>query len=478
LKVILIHPPFFSGSTWGDFRQVGAYNPPLWLCYLAAVLRENQIQVKIVDAYVLRLSIDEIVKEIKAYQADIIGITSASILFEDVKKLASVIKSIFNIPLLLGGPHVTIFPEDAMQCGLFDVGVIGEGEETIVELVRYFQNRTRIEDVKGIVYFRSGKLKKTLARPPIRTLDDLPMPTLDLLPPLNHYFPQAFTYRRRPVGYVLTSRGCPFSCIYCVRIMGNRFRAHSPERIVSEIERLISKFGVKEIHFSDDCFTVDKKRIKELCNLILEKKLKFTWKCITHVNSLDFELLKKMKAAGCWYLGVGVETGDHRMMGFIKKNIDLDHLKKVVYWACSLRIAVKGFFILGFPSETRASLNRTIAFSENIPFFAASFNIAYLNRGSEMDKIADQFGTVYRQSANVTAYSDKMSFVPYGFTAQDLSRLQRQAYLRFYLRPRQLLIMLRLNRNLENYLRAFSTVLALLRRIIGEKFRELKAKSD
>jgi len=319
MKILLIHPPFLSGSTWGDFKQVGAYNPPLGLCYLAAVLKENQINVKIVDAYVLNLSIDKILEQIKAYNPDIIGITSASILFEDVKKLAKVIKSAFNLPLLLGGPHVTIFPEDAMECGFFDVGVIGEGEETLLELVRFYQKSLRIEDLKGIVYFKNGELKKTAVRSPIRNLDDLPLPAIDLLPPLNHYFPQAFAYRRRPVGYVLTSRGCPFSCIYCIRIMGNRFRAHSPERIVSEIERLIFKFGVKEIHFSDDCFTVDKKRIERLCDLILEKRLKFTWKCITHVNSLDYELLKKMKAAGCWYLGVGVETGDKRMMGFIKK---------------------------------------------------------------------------------------------------------------------------------------------------------------
>jgi len=160
MKILLIHPPFLSGSTWGDFKQVGAYNPPLGLCHLAAVLKENQINVKIVDAYVLNLSIDKILEQIKAYNPDIIGITSASILFEDVKKLAKVIKSAFNLPLLLGGPHVTIFPEDAMECGFFDVGVIGEGEETLLELVRFYQKSLRIEDLKGIVYFKNGELKK------------------------------------------------------------------------------------------------------------------------------------------------------------------------------------------------------------------------------------------------------------------------------------------------------------------------------
>jgi anaerobic magnesium-protoporphyrin IX monomethyl ester cyclase len=471
MKVLFINPPFSNGSTWGDFKSVGAYNPPIGLCYLAAVLRKNKIDVKIVDAYVLGYNINEIVQVIEKYKPDLIGITSASIVFEDTKKISATIRSQFKVPLILGGPHVTIFPEDAMETGLFDCGVIGEGEEVILELISHFNEGLPINKITGIIYKEKDRYMKTKPRFPILELDKLPMPALDLLPSLDHYYPQAFTYKKRPVGYILSSRGCPFSCIYCIRIMGKRFRANSPEKIVLEVERLINEFGVEEIHFLDDCFTVDKKRVNSICDLILEKKIKFRWKCITHANFLSYDLLKKMKRAGCWYIGVGVETGDQKMMNFIKKKLDLEHLQKVLLWANSLRIAVKGFFILGFPTETIASINRTIDFSKKNPFFAVSYNIAYLNPGSEMDAIADQYGDVDRETSKVTAYTDEISFIPYGFTAENLKSIQTNAYLGFYLRPKQLIRMLLLNQSAENYFRALLTIYTILKRKLVKKLR-------
>lgn len=468
MKILLINPPLTGESTWGDFKSVGPLNPPLGLCYIASVLRDNNIETKIIDAYVLQLTIEQIIKEIKEYQADIIGITSVSTLFEDSKKLAKAIKKEFKLPIIIGGPHVTIFPHQAMENGVFDVGVIGEGEETIIELVSHFEKGLPLGKIKGIVFKDKNEICISEKRPPIIDLDKLSMPAIDLLPTLDHYYPQAFTYKKRPVGYILTSRGCPFSCIYCIRIMGKRFRTHTPERIIAEIKRLINDFGVKEIHFTDDCFAVDKNRIDKLCDLIVENKLKFRWKCITHANSLTYDLLKKMKQTGCWYIGVGVETGDQKMMNFIKKKLNLEHLKKVLGWAESLNIAVKGFFILGFPTETPSSINATIEFSKKNPFFAVSYNIAYLNPGSEMDRIAEDYGCVQRGSTSVAAYSDTVSFVPHGFTPEMLKKIQRDAYLEFYLRPKQLLKMLKLNKNIENYKRSVMTLFTIFKRVLKE----------
>lgn len=476
MKAILISPPYTTGSTWGAFKAVGGYNPPLGLCYLAASLDKNGVEVRIDDAYVQGRSFNQILEGIDEFSPDFVGITSASVLFSDTRKLTKLIKKNYKVPVLIGGPHVTIFPEDAMKNDLFLCGVIGEGEKTIAEIVEFFRNERSLESVKGIVYKENGVIKKTSYRPLEPNLDNIPMPSFDILPPLKTYYPQAFTYRKRPVGYVMSSRGCPFRCIYCIRIMGQGFRTHSPERVVGEIEMLVNNFGAKEIHFTDDCFAINKKRVSKICDLIIKKRLKINWKCITHVNSLDYELLKEMKKSGCWYIGVGVETGDPRMMKFIKKNINLKHLEKVVKWCDSLGIAVKGFFILGFPSETTESLKRTVDFAVNNPFFAASFNIAYLNPGSEMDEIADGYGIVSRKSANVTAYSKELSFVANGFTPEKLKNAQRNAYLRFYLRPTLLLRMLRLNRNYENYLRGFQTVLSLLWRFCRELIVRIKKK--
>jgi len=466
MKVLLINPPFIDGSTWGDFKSVGAYNPPLGLCYLAAALNKHNVEVQIDDAFIRKRSIEGILEGIKEFSPDVIGITSTSILFEDAKKLARAIKNKHAQPLIIGGPHVTILPDNAMQCEDFDCGVIGEGEETTVELMQHFKGERTLDSINGIIYREDGTLKQTAPRKPRMDLDRLPQPALDLLPPLDTYVPQAFSYRKRPVGYVLSSRGCPFACIYCIRIMGKTFRAHSPERVVDDIERLLHKFGAKEIHFSDDCFAVDANRINAICNLILKRKLKFKWKCITHPNSLDYDLLRKMKSAGCWFVGIGVESADTAMMKFIKKKINLKHLQKVISWADELGIAVKGFFIIGFPSETRMSLQNTIDFSLQNPFFSVTYNIAYLNPGSEMDQLADKYGRVNRQPHNVAAYSPDLSFVPHGFTAEYLKKTQRQAYLRFYLRPKQIIKMLRLNRNVDNYLRAIQAVYALMARML------------
>jgi anaerobic magnesium-protoporphyrin IX monomethyl ester cyclase len=244
-----------------------------------------------------------------------------------LKKIRSILP---HVKIIVGGPHATILPKECLEnISEVDVVIVGEGEQTIVELMNSFEKDSGLNSVDGIFYRNKGIIQSTKPRNLIQDLDHIPIPDRTLLD-MTLYRPSVSYYKKLPAYMILTSRGCPFQCTYCSKIFGSNYRHHSVGRVLKEMEILIKDFGAREIVFRDDTFTINKTFTKNLCESIIEKGYhkKISWSCMTRVNLVDFELLTLMKRAGCWGIHYGVESGSQRLLDIIKKGITIEQIKR------------------------------------------------------------------------------------------------------------------------------------------------------
>ncbi|UCE08642.1 MAG: cobalamin-dependent protein, partial [bacterium] len=349
MKIILIDPPFY--------RFIGYYNRyfPLGLAYLAAVLRKEGHEVLIYDAdcnenpskmdftgleydypfYLKALGQDnhpiwlEVRNELNNFKPDIVGITVWTTFAASSFKIASICKEYNrNIPVIFGGPHSTIKYDEVMKiCPDADILVRGEGEQTFFELVEKLQAAGKLEaeqlsSIKGITYRRNDKLIHNPDREFIQNLDVIPFPARDLL--LN-----SGAYNSEDMGLLMTSRGCPYNCSYCATgIWKRKIRYRSTDNVIAEIKSAIDTYGIRQFTIKDDTFTVNRKRVLEFCDKLIKENLGINWDCNTRVDVVDEELLKKMKAAGCNGIKVGIETGNERVLKLINKSTTLSQVRE------------------------------------------------------------------------------------------------------------------------------------------------------
>jgi anaerobic magnesium-protoporphyrin IX monomethyl ester cyclase len=343
---------------------------------------------------------------------------------------------------VLGGAHVTAIPQEALLEEVFDIGVIGEGEMTFLELVKEVEDRGNLDKVdldkiNGLAFRRDGQVVLTLPRARIKDLDSLPHPARHLLPPLSTYRPTPASYRQLPLAVMMTSRGCPYKCTFCDRgVFGNYTRGHSPERILDEIEELIYRYGTREIRFFDDTFTFSRKRVVKACEMIIERGLRFPWTCLTRVTSVDKELLQLMKAAGCWQVLYGLESGDPRMLSILNKGATVEQNEQAVRWALEVGLGVRGDFIIGTPGETMESLENTLAFTKRIGLDYAHFNKFVPYPGTELFQRLIAEGYQF-DSKNLPPIVDHAAvlYVPDGLTREQIKEFLDRAHREFYLRP-------------------------------------------
>lgn len=445
-KVLLIFPFYSLEEEYKGLSKVGNMLPPLGLAYIGAVLENAGYDVKIIDASPFGWQMQQIVQEAKSYAPDYIGISSSTVSFDQAVRLAKSLKKNLPCPIILGGPHVTALPEEAISEPCFDIGVIGEGEETIVELLNALSSKSSLKKIKGIIYKEKGKPVLASPREYIKDLDKLPFPARHLLPPLKNYHPTPATYKKFPVGSMITSRGCPNRCSFCFRgVFGNRWQFRSPENIVDEMEELVYKYGASEIRIWDDTFNVDPERVRKICKLILKKKLKVSWTCVGRVNHIDQTMLKLLKQAGCWQIAYGIESGNAEVLKSINKGITMDMVKNAVDLTYKSGLKSMGFFILGLPGETAQTMEETIKFAKSLPLDAANFTIATPYPGTVLWTMAKKNGSLTRDSYHklLVNLPETAYFIPDGMTARDVKEYEKKAYREFYRNPSFILRQLR-----------------------------------
>jgi radical SAM superfamily enzyme YgiQ (UPF0313 family) len=468
--IMLVYPPV---SIRGRYKKVatGHEVPPQPLIYLGAYLRQNNFVCKLIDANALGLSMDETVDQILALAPKYVGITSPTMLISTAGKLACKIKeSDPDIKTIVGGPHITAVPEKTMTLyPNIDIGVLGEGEITIIELLEALENRASLNSVNGIVYRKDGSLITTATRPFIKDIDTLPFPAWDMLPDLLRYYQQsAARIDRLPNMSLVSSRGCPFQCIFCARnVFGNVTRTHSADYIIKMIKHLIRKYKIKSISFEDENFVIYKKRLIEFCNRIIDEKIDITWDCASNVNAINPEVLSLMKKAGCWQINYGIESGSQRILDFIKKGTKLENIEQALRMTRNAGIITKGYFIIGHPTETRQSIQETIDFIKRIPLdvFQMSFMIPI--PGTELYEIAAQYGQFHNDWDNMNIWTPL--FIPTGLTKNELEVESKRAYREFYFRWRPIFTYLRRTLRGSAFIKFFKDGFKILKFILERK---------
>lgn len=439
MRIFLISGAISGESRYGNLDDIGAYLPPYGLMSLASVLEQAGHTVKILDSVRYPLSPASLCDKVREFDPDLIGLSVYSIGADIAIENARHLKQEFDIPIIAGGPHVIVYPEDLAQYDFFDYLVDGEGELTLLELVEALESGGDLAKVKGIYYRQNGSMLKNESRPYIDNLDDLPFPAFHLVDDLEGYNPQLLVYRRRPVITLVTSRGCPFSCIFCNSVWTKRWRANSAEYVVDMMEYVIKQFGAKEISFHEDTFALNKKRVLEICALIKERNLDIIWTATVNLKTLDQEVIRAMKDAGCWLVSVGIESGNDEVLKFIKKPVDKETVLRVTRLLNEAGIRIRGYFIMGHLIDTRETIKETIEFAKSLPLHSMNMTVMYLAPGSEAREIAEQYGIVNKGLELGTGYPrGDLSFVPNGMTEEYLQAMQKKAISNFFFRPKQI----------------------------------------
>ncbi len=337
--------------------------PPLSLAYLAAALQKEGIEVQIMDHLVSKYTPDKLRRELEQFKPDIVGATCVTLNYPTASRIMRVCKNFDpNIVTMLGGPHATFaLNETLLRAPWIDLIVTGEGERTLIELVRTIEKGEDYHQVPGIAFRKNGAVVKTEPRPLIEDLNELPFPARNLLPLSKYKALEA------PCT-VITSRGCPFKCIFCSgpRLFGRRVRFRDPELVLDEIEQINKEYGFQKINIVDDTFTLNERHAREICNGILKRKIKITWNVFARADTVNLGLLSLMREAGCEWLLYGAESGNPEILKTIKKGTTPDTLRQGARIAAEAGIKVFNSFIFGLPGESPETARQSMDFAKEL----------------------------------------------------------------------------------------------------------------
>ncbi len=366
-------------------------NPPIGLGYLAACLERHDFVVTVLDLALRRLGDDDLIRFIKKKDPLFVGITSLTSYYNSMKRLSMLIKSNCpDITLVLGGVHVSSLPLESMKECQPDFLVIGEGEETIVELAASLKTgKADLEKIDGIAFRKDGEVHITHDRRLLDNLDTLPLPTWHKINP-NKYpkSPHGFIMVRKQLAPIMSSRGCPYSCSYCAscRFWHQQIRFRSPSNVVDEIEYLYKHYGIKEFSFWDDNLTLKRMHIEGICKEILKRRINalFSTPNGVRVDTLDEPMLRLMRQAGFYYLTFAVESGSTKVLHDNQKYTNLKKIVQTTRIAKKLGFDLNSFFIFGFENETVEDIKKTIKLAKALPFNMKTFFILKPLPGSQV----------------------------------------------------------------------------------------------
>src|SRR3989338_449516 len=447
MKVLLVNPPF---TDYGGLEGHGGKAMPLNLAYLAAYLRRERpdINIEILDCEALGLTYPEIKQEIQRINPDLVGITCPTPAFTQVLEICRIIKHEISkdIITVLGGPHPTALPRETVAEKDVDVCVVFEGEITFTELVNSLDRGASLREVKGILFKdENNNIVENEKRGPFNDLDNLPFPARDLFNTDLYFSPPTKRTSNKKAGNMITSRGCPYQCTYCMAsfMWERRVRFRSIKNVVDEIEECINKYGLGEFNFHDELFTVNKKRTIEFCQEVKKRDLHIVWVCMCRVVYLDEETLREMKSAGCRKIMFGFESGSQMILDIMKKRVALDKAEEAVKLVKKAGIKTAGNFMLGNIGETEETIRQTINLAKRLNCDTMAFFIASPYPGTEFYETAKANG-YFRRDLEWKDFALVSNNLPPlnlpGLPAERILYWQKRAFREYYLRPRYVLM--------------------------------------
>jgi len=378
--VALIYPYFMPKGNKSLFRF-----PPLGLGYIASYLMQHGINVKIIDGTFQ--TENEVIKKVRLMKTQIIGIQCILGTEKASLRLAKALKLDNNL-IIAGGPQASVVP--SMFLDNFDLVVIGEGEQTMLEIIKAFNQKESYHSIPGVAFKENDQAIYTSSRKAIANLDSMPFPARSLYP--NEIYK---SMSKMKYGYSITSmiatRGCPFSCDYCSRaIAGNEYQERSTNNVVDEIEQILG-YGYDRIWIADDVFTLRKDYVIGICNEIIKRSLNFSWECLSRVDNFDLDMAEIMKKAGCARIFFGIESGNDEVLQIMKKHITIKEATKSIITAKKVGLRVGAFFIIGYPGENDDTILQTIKYSNSLPIDYLSYTFPYPMPGTGLyEKVKDR----------------------------------------------------------------------------------------
>lgn len=433
MRTLLVFPRFRYPS--GD--------PPLGVAYLAAVLRQRGLEVDLFDATFEREPLRRVRDMVDGQRYDLVGISALTSMIEDAAELGRSIKETSPETMVIaGGPHPTVDPEHTLSTGAFDAVVVGEAEETLPRLI---ESGLQLEGQPGVCYLDDGEVVKNEPAAAIRDLDALPFPAWEMLN-MDSYL--GLWYQLDAVRYgvrgtsIMASRGCPYNCSYCQptlrTLFGGIVRKRSPESLVAEALELKSRYNIEGLMWLDDTFLLDRQWMRELCQRFIDDGVGLIWGCNVRADRCDRESLEIMKAAGLRMVHVGIESASQRILDEIyHKGITVEQVRETVHTAHDLGLRVRGYFMLGAPTETEDEIRASIRLANELPLDDVTFSITTPLPHTDLyemshDQIARDFSHFDYYKSPV--YEGEQVLPP-----RALDWLKKVAYIKFYLGPKRIL---------------------------------------
>ncbi|MFO7559398.1 MAG: radical SAM protein [Desulfobacterales bacterium] len=441
MKILLINPPRKNeiiGNNPRIIEETRGVNPPLGILYIAAYLEKHTTHsVKVIDAQVENLDYEALGSRIADETPQIVGITAMTMTMIDVLKTVRQVKNVNpEIKVVLGGPHAILFPEETIELPGVDFLVIGEGEIVFTKLIEALDNQSAFYDIPGIVYKKNGEIIHTGIPAFIEDLDALPFPARHLTP-YDKY--NSLLSKGKVATTIFTSRGCPFKCTFCDRpSLGKKFRARSTMNVVDELENCVNK-GISDFLVYDDTFTVQRRRVIDICNEICKRGLDIAWDIRARVDTVDETVLAHLKKAGCHGIHYGIEAGTEKILKKLNKGIQLQQAITVFHLTKKYRMSTLAYFMIGNPDETMDDILSTFNFMKVLKADYVHLTILTPFPGTKIYLDGLKNGIIKKDYWREFAKNPTADFQPPHwdeiFSKEALSELLVKGYKSFYLRP-------------------------------------------
>lgn len=440
-RILLVYPPKENiiSTNIPEIVQEGMGSfPPLGLMYLASAIEKfTEWEVEILDTQAAGTSYALLEKQIASRKADVVGIQVYTFSLIDAYETARIVRKVLpDARIVMGGPHVNIYPAETMESGLADYVCLGEGEYSLSELLGRIATDKSAEGIKGIWRRESGRTVEGPHPEVINDLDALPFPSRKLVP-ADRY--KTLLSRGR-FTTLMSSRGCPYRCIYCDRPqMGKKFRPRSAVNIADEIETCLRDFGIRTFFFYDDTFNIDRVRVMAFCRELKSRSLGVKWDIRARIDRMDEEMLDALADAGCERIHYGIESGSQDILDNMRKDIKLDEAKRIVHSTKKAGIETLCYFMLGNPGEKEEHIKRTVDFACSLDADYAHIAVTIPFPGTPLYALGLERKIFKDDYWREFAQNPSKDFVPRvweeNFSREELIARMNASYRRFYFRP-------------------------------------------
>ncbi|MBN2407380.1 MAG: radical SAM protein [Elusimicrobia bacterium] len=439
-------------------RSIGVI-PPLSLLTVAAILIREGVEVQLIDMNAEKLPYSRVLKKIGDFGPDLMGFTLATYSFGPALKLIRKLKHDTGLPVLAGGPHAALYPAQTMSHREIDYAIFGEAEIPLPQFVKAFKSNRRFEGIKSIGYREGDSVRMETSRQFVKDCDSVPFPERGLI--RNELYSNILT-RKKNFTAMLSARGCPYRCGFCDQ-KNPVYRQRSAGNFVREVIDNYERHGIREFDVYDSTFTADKKRVSDICSGLDEAGLGLSWTVRSRVDTVDEEMLKRLKSAGCHTVFYGIESSSRDILRRMNKDISIERVKYIVNYTRDIGLDALGYFLFGYPGETEQTIKDTIDFSLSLPLNYAQFAFLVPMPMTEVYQYYMDNGMGDYWAANTLDPHDSRPIEPAG---TELNREEVDGYVatanrRFYCRPRIVIEQLARVRSFNNLKRLAVGALSL-----------------